>query len=134
MNTAQQPIHTQQPVPGATGATAAPISTVYSRGEHEQIPPEMVHQDSPPHVKKQFDYGGNPYYQMHAEDRGQPRFTAFGGALQPGLFQTNRKLGNPAPLGLSAFALTTFMLSLINIHTRGVTVPSMVLAAVCARP
>lgn len=35
-------------------------------------------------------------------------------------------LGNPAPTGLCGFALTTFMLSLVNIHARHVTVPNIV--------
>jgi len=38
-----------------------------------------------------------------------------------------RPLGNPAPLGLSAFAATTFVLSLINLSTRDVTIPNIVL-------
>jgi succinate-acetate transporter protein len=48
---------------------------------------------------------------------------AFGGALQPGLWKPveHRKFANPAPLGLCAFALTTFVLSCINMHTRGET-------------
>jgi uncharacterized protein len=59
---------------------------------------------------------------------------AFGGELQPGLYKSvvDRKLGNPAPLGLSAFALTTFVLSLINIHTRGLTAPNIVVASAFA--
>lgn len=46
---------------------------------------------------------------------------AFGGEFQPGLYKPveGRKFANPAPLGLSAFALTTFVLSLINLNTRG---------------
>jgi hypothetical protein len=32
-----------------------------------------------------------------------------------------RQIANPGPLGLSAFALTTFVLSLINLSTRDVT-------------
>ncbi|KAK2749889.1 hypothetical protein FQN57_005306 [Myotisia sp. PD_48] len=36
---------------------------------------------------------------------------------------------NPAPLGLSAFALTTFVLSLINMQTRGSTAPNLVVAS-----
>lgn len=43
-----------------------------------------------------------------------------GGTLQPGQWHPyeHRKFANPAPLGLSAFALTTFMLSCINMHAR----------------
>jgi succinate-acetate transporter protein len=40
----------------------------------------------------------------------------------------NRKFANPAPLGLSAFALTTFVLSLINVGTRNIAEPNLVVA------
>lgn len=47
---------------------------------------------------------------------------AFGGTLNPGLSEApSRKFANPSPLGLSAFALTTFVLSLVNVQARGVT-------------
>ena len=51
---------------------------------------------------------------------GAGRNAAFGGEFQPGTFKSveGRKFGNPAPLGLCAFALTTFVLSLINMNTR----------------
>lgn len=54
---------------------------------------------------------------------------AFGGEFQPGLYKgvQHRKFANPAPLGLSAFALTTFVLSLINLGTRGLHVPNIVI-------
>jgi len=45
---------------------------------------------------------------------------------------THRKFGNPAPLGLSAFALTTFILSLINVQTRGVVTPNIVVGCAYA--
>jgi len=38
-----------------------------------------------------------------------------------------RQFGNPAPLGLCGFALTTFVLSLVNVHARSVTVPNIVI-------
>jgi succinate-acetate transporter protein len=57
------------------------------------------------------------------------RLAAFGGDLQPGLYRApDRKFANPAPLGLSAFALTTFVLSLINVQTRSIGSPSLVVA------
>ncbi|KAI9891693.1 MAG: hypothetical protein M1814_002443 [Vezdaea aestivalis] len=47
------------------------------------------------------------------------RKPAFGGDFQPGRYApSHRKFANPAPLGLSAFALTTFILSLLNLNTR----------------
>jgi hypothetical protein len=38
-----------------------------------------------------------------------------------------RKFANPAPLGLCGFALTTFVLSLVNVHARSVTTPNIVI-------
>ncbi|KWU41226.1 hypothetical protein RHOSPDRAFT_37255 [Rhodotorula sp. JG-1b] len=51
----------------------------------------------------------------HPLDRSQPAFPVY-----------HRRFANPAPLGLCGFALTTFMLSLINVNTRGVNVPNVV--------
>jgi len=81
------------------------------------------------HQRGGYDYGGNPL--AHTNTGESARFPAFGGEFQPGLYKptTARKFANPAPLGLSAFALTTFVLSLLNIGVRGVTVPNMVVAA-----
>lgn len=52
----------------------------------------------------------------------------FGGEFQPGLYKSvaNRKFANPAPLGLSSFALTTFVLSCINMGARDITEPNIV--------
>jgi GPR1/FUN34/yaaH family len=38
-----------------------------------------------------------------------------------------RQFGNPAPLGLCGFALTTFVLSLVNVHARSVLTPNIVI-------
>ncbi|KAL7620624.1 Meiotically up-regulated protein 86 protein [Parahypoxylon ruwenzoriense] len=75
-----------------------------------------------------FDYGGNPLF--HAHSGADARLPAFGGEFQPGLYKPieHRKFANPAPLGLSAFALTTFVLSLINCGARGVVEPNIVLS------
>jgi len=77
-------------------------------------------------AQRRYDYGGNPLAHMNTGD--SARFPAFGGEFQPGLYKptTGRKFANPAPLGLSAFALTTFVLSLINIGVRGITEPNIV--------
>ncbi|GMF78543.1 unnamed protein product [Aspergillus oryzae] len=91
--------------------------------------------------------GAAPTHQLSAEDtaRAAARFgygplahvnTAeaqlrpFGGEFQPGLYKSveHRKFGNPAPLGLSAFALTTFVLSAINMGTRDIAEPNIVVA------
>ncbi|KAF6010855.1 Accumulation of DYads [Brettanomyces bruxellensis] len=53
---------------------------------------------------------------------------AFGGTLQPGLApEATHKFANPAPLGLSAFALTTLVLSLVNCQARSVSTPNIVI-------
>ncbi|ELR03525.1 hypothetical protein VC83_03401 [Pseudogymnoascus destructans] len=75
-----------------------------------------------------YDYGGNPLARSHTGE--SVRLPAFGGEFQPGLYKeiSHRKFANPAPLGLSAFALTTFVLSLINLQTEGVTAPNFIIA------
>lgn len=71
---------------------------------------------------------GNPL--AHANTTDSARLPAFGGEFQPGLYRPteHRKFANPAPLGLCAFALTTFVLSLINIQCREVTKPNIAVA------
>ena len=73
-----------------------------------------------------FGYG--PLAHMRTNEMAS--LPAFGGEFQPGLYRgvETRKFANPAPLGLSAFALTTFVLSLINVGTRGLTAPNIVVA------
>ncbi|RYP67868.1 hypothetical protein DL769_005657 [Monosporascus sp. CRB-8-3] len=75
-----------------------------------------------------YGYGFNPLLHQHSGP--EPRLPAFGGEFQPGLWKgiEHRKFANPAPLGLCGFALTTFVLSLINVNTRDVTQPNIVLA------
>lgn len=82
--------------------------------------------------RKPYDYGGNPLAHVNTGD--SVRLPAFGGEFQPGLYKAiaDRKIANPAPLGLSAFALTTFVLSLINLGTRGITEPNIVVGAAFA--
>ncbi|EDU49980.1 Grp1-Fun34-YaaH domain containing protein [Pyrenophora tritici-repentis] len=81
-----------------------------------------------PKQRSPYDYGGNPLAHVATNDP-ELRLTAFGGEFQPGLYRPpNRKFANPAPLGLSAFALTTFVLSLINVKTRGLHSPNIVVA------
>ena len=72
-----------------------------------------------------YDYGGNPNALAHSGQ--DTRLPAFGGEFQPGLYKAieGRKFANPAPLGLSAFALTTFVLSAVNLQARGVKTPNI---------
>jgi len=73
-----------------------------------------------------FGYG--PLAHFNTSEAGV--LPAFGGEFQPGLYKgvEGRKFANPAPLGLSAFALTTFILSLINVGTLNLTAPNIVVA------
>ena len=81
-----------------------------------------------PKQRVPYDYGGNPLAHVATNDP-ELRLAAFGGDFQPGLYRPpNRKFGNPAPLGLSAFALTTFVLSLINVKTKSIGHPNIVVA------
>ncbi|KAH6900503.1 GPR1/FUN34/yaaH family-domain-containing protein [Thelonectria olida] len=71
------------------------------------------------------------YPQMNYHQMNYPQMPAWapaeGGTLHPGLWRPyeHRKFANPAPLGLSAFALTTFVLSCINMHVRGESAPNI---------
>jgi len=107
--------------------------------EHNQINAEQMEKsangvngsDHHDHARqrKPYDYGGNPLAHINTGD--SVRLPAFGGEFQPGLYKSteNRKFANPAPLGLSAFALTTFVLSCINLGTRGLSEPNIVIGA-----
>lgn len=85
-----------------------------------------------PQVRKPYDWGGNPL--AHINTGESARLAAFGGELQPGLYRSTAKsrFANPAPLGLCGFALTTFLLSLINLGTKGITEPNIVIGAAFA--
>jgi hypothetical protein len=76
-------------------------------------------------------YGGNPLAHIHSAD--SVYLPAFGGAAQPGLYKPPKSnFANPAPLGLSGFALTTFLLSCINLGVRDLASPAMVIAPALA--
>lgn len=83
-------------------------------------------------VHRTHDYGGNPL--AHIDSGDSARLQAFEGEIQPGLYRPaeTRTFGNPAPLGLSAVAVTIFILSLINVRTRGVMAPNIVVAGAFA--
>lgn len=86
--------------------------------------PQMSHEEHEvARAAARFGYG--PLAQVNTHEA---RLPAFGGEFQPGLYRpvTDRKFGNPAPLGLSAFALTTFVLGCINMGTRDITAPNIV--------
>ncbi|OAP58764.1 hypothetical protein AYL99_06061 [Fonsecaea erecta] len=76
----------------------------------------------------ELDFGHGPLAHMRTNISAD--LPAFGGEMQPGLYRSvsQRKFANPAPLGLSAFALTTFVLSLINLQVRNLGVPSIIIS------
>ncbi|EPE06930.1 hypothetical protein F503_03357 [Ophiostoma piceae UAMH 11346] len=47
---------------------------------------------------------------------------------QPALPYVPRNFANPAPLGLTAFATSIFMISLMNLHPRGVAEPNIIVS------
>ncbi|OJD36891.1 gpr fun34 family protein [Diplodia corticola] len=86
------------------------------------------HAAATPKQRTPYDYGGNPLAHVVTNDPSM-RLPAFGGEFQPGSYRAPKKdFANPAPLGLSAFALTTFVLSLINMKTCGIGEPNIVVA------
>lgn len=79
---------------------------------------------------EQWDYGGNPLARLWTEGQLSGTEGPSAAQLQPGLFkEIEPARANPAPLGLAGFALTTFLLSIINLGTRGVMTPNLVVGS-----
>lgn len=82
-----------------------------------------------PNVSKVITSGDNNQY-IHIGNKVYHRYDlmdAFGGTLNPGLAPyPKRHIGNPSPLGLCGFAMTTFVLSMFNARAMGITVPNVV--------
>ncbi|CAF9932251.1 hypothetical protein IMSHALPRED_008833 [Imshaugia aleurites] len=89
---------------------------------------EMTHEEHQT-AKAAAHFGYGPLAHVNTSAGGE-RLPAFGGEFQPGLYKQvkDRGIANPAPLGLCAFALTTFVLGLINMGTRGLSAPNIVVA------
>ena len=89
---------------------------------------EMTHEEHQT-AKAAARFGYGPLAHANTSSGGE-RLPAFGGEFQPGLYKQvkDRGIANPAPLGLCAFALTTFVLGLINMGTRGLSAPNIVVA------
>jgi hypothetical protein len=87
---------------------------------------QMTHEEHQT-AKAAARFGYGPLAHQNTGSDGE-RLPAFGGEFQPGLYKgvKDRKFANPAPLGLCAFALTTFVLGLINMGTRGLSAPNLV--------
>lgn len=86
-------------------------------------------------------YNGDPGYYVHYGPlaivrTAQSQLPADSSELQPGLHRAGivekGQLGNPAPLGLAGFALTTFILGCINMGARDITEPNIIVGAAFA--
>lgn len=81
------------------------------------------------HDDRYASYGGNPLaHSISSSSSVSARFPASAATFQVGLYKEPPfKFANPVPLGLSGFALTTFLLSAINLGTRGLVQPTLVI-------
>ncbi|KAJ5888288.1 hypothetical protein N7495_008329 [Penicillium taxi] len=106
--------HEKEGVPRVSGENGSALRQQMTAEEHEVA-----------RAAARFGYG--PLAEVNPTESG---LRPFGGELQPGLYKSvaDRKFGNPAPLGLSAFALTTFVLSAINMGAHDITAPNIVVA------
>ncbi|KAJ5261333.1 GPR/FUN34 family protein [Penicillium angulare] len=104
---------TSQPEPDLNRLEAGDTNITSSSQESDRKPQHPAY----------LDYG--PLAHVNTAET---RLAPFGGELQPGLYRSvaERKIANPAPLGLCGFALTTFVLGCINMQVRGITEPNMV--------
>lgn len=118
------PATTTQHTDAANGATNG---TGNPRADLEKATSHMTNDERHAAMNAaRFGYGPLSHMRSQAETM----LPAFGGEFQPGLYKgvENRKFANPAPLGLSAFALTTFVLSLINMGTLGLSEPTIIIS------
>jgi hypothetical protein len=114
--------NTVLPVHDKEGSTALPAAN----GSRSGVTNQMSHEEHEA-AKAAARFGYGPLAHITT---GEERLPAFGGEFQPGLYRpvAHRKFANPAPLGLCAFALTTFVLSCINMGTRNLSEPNIVVA------
>ncbi|PYH94389.1 hypothetical protein BO71DRAFT_379637 [Aspergillus ellipticus CBS 707.79] len=90
-----------------------------------------AYQINPVESSTTADYGS--FGPLAHVNTAETQFPAFAGELQPGLWRPpKRQMANPAPLGLCGFALTTFLLGTINMQTRGITVPNIIVGPAMA--
>lgn len=88
----------------------------------------MSEVEEQPIAKIQTSDSGNNIHIGNQRVKRSDLIAAFGGDLRPGLsVAPSRKFANPSPLGLCAFSMTTFVLSLVNAHARHVTDSSIVI-------
>lgn len=93
------------------------------------------HQQSPANgdvSRVQYTGDNNEYIIINRQKyRRDELQAAFAGTLNPGLAPYPKININAAPLGLCAFALTNFMISLYNAQAMGITIPNVVVGMGC---
>ncbi len=91
----------------------------YSSTEFDQ--PQLQESTGNPITKISTSPNGDIIYLGNQSFHRHELVNAFAGDLNPGLHrQPFRPMGNPVPLGLSGFAVCCFVVSLVNLQTRGV--------------
>jgi hypothetical protein len=115
----------------ASSRSRRKMSTTDSQSDPSKLEGGVTNGDTVAHQQTnqsaQIDYGH--YGPLARVNTAGTLYPPFAGEFQPGAFRPGpveqRKLANPAPLGLSAFALTTFVLGCITMKARGITEPYM---------
>ncbi|CCH60930.1 hypothetical protein TBLA_0D04340 [Henningerozyma blattae CBS 6284] len=85
--------------------------------------------NSPPTIERVYTVGDNQEFIVIGNQKflKQELIHAFGGTLNPSWQPPPaHRFGNPAPLGLCAFALTTFVLCAYNAKAQGIHIPNVV--------
>jgi hypothetical protein len=104
--------------------TMAASSSRTSNSDPDAIQKQEIDHLENTAINPRWTPGYGPLSRIPTNDSYLP---AFGGAFQPGLYKPpDRQFANPAPLGLAGFALTTFLLSLINLGTKGAATPNII--------
>ena len=113
----------------ASDRTSQNLHSTISQNIHSTRTNDSVDTHSVGSIARIFTTGDNNEYIYIGRQKflRSDLYEAFGGTLQPGLAPpSTHRFANPAPLGLSAFALTTFVLSVCNARAQGITTPNIV--------
>lgn len=106
---------------GSSHSKEDSLSTVEKDNKDNKVSSVKLHGDG-----DEFIILGNQKFYRHE------LMSAFGGSLNPGLAPYPvHKLGNPSPLGLAAFSMTTFVLSMYNAQAMGIQIPNVVVGLAC---
>ncbi|KAL1847622.1 Meiotically up-regulated protein 86 protein [Paecilomyces lecythidis] len=114
-------------IPRSAEKDINPGDAANTNGFNGNVPTHQMSREEHEVARAAARFGYGPLAHVNTAEAQLP---PFGGEFQPGLYRSveQRKFANPAPLGLSAFALTTFVLSAINMGARDITEPNIVVA------